>query len=355
MRLALYNPLMTRAQRFLAWLSLASSLLAACAQQPLSTPTPAPTPDRAALQARILDLQGAIGAHDPVIIKADGVYYRFATGPGIPMGCSSDLIKWRECGRVFSRLPISAYKAVPGVGDLWAPDISLVNGTYRLYYSASSFGSNKSAIVLATNVTLDATRKDYKWVDQGVVVDSRPGYSYNAIDPNYVAALDGTAWLAFGSFWSGIKLLQLDPATGKALPNAQLMSLARRAEAPGAIEAAFITHRDGYYYLFVSFDQCCKGVNSTYNMRVGRSKTVTGPYLDRAGKDMLNGGGTLILSGNDAFRGPGHNAILIDDGRYLLAYHAYDIKSNGVPLLHIEELLWDEGWPQAPSALLADR
>ena len=303
------------------------------------------------LKSKILTLKGAIGAHDPVIIKADGQYYRYITGPGIPISCSPDLITWRDCGRVFSQLPIEAYKSVPEVAELWAPDISFRNGKFYLYYSASSFGSNKSAIALATNTTLDPLSKNYKWVDEGVVIASRPGNNYNTIDPNLVQAADGTLWLAFGSFWSGIKLIQLDPKTGKVLADAPLQALAQRSP-PGAIEGAFIVQRGEFYYLFVSFDQCCKGMNSTYNIRVGRAKDITGPYADRAGKAMLEGGGTLVLDGKTAWRGPGHNAVLVEDDAYWLVYHAYDVKSNGTPLLHIEQLVWtDDGWPQAPSEL----
>jgi len=329
--------------------------LVACAPAARQTALQAATPTQsvADLQSKILTLKGAIGAHDPVIIKAGGQYYRYATGPGIPIGCSPDLITWRDCGRVFSQLPIEAYKSVPEVGDLWAPDIAFLNGRYVLYYSASSFGSNKSAIALATNTTLDPLSKDYKWVDEGVVIASRPGNNYNTIDPNLVQVADGTLWLAFGSFWSGIKLIQMDSKTGKTLADAPLQALAQRGP-PGAVEAAFITQRGGYYYLFVSFDQCCQGVNSTYNMRVGRAKTVTGPYTDRAGKAMLDGGGTLVLEGKTNWRGPGHNAVLVEDDVYWLVYHAYDVKSNGTPLLHIEQLVWTEdGWPQAPSELVA--
>ena len=144
-------------------------------------------------------------------------------------------------------------------------------------------------------------------------------------------------------------MIELDAKSGKPITNYQLLSLAQR-DGSTAIEAPFITYKDGYYYLFVSFDQCCKGVDSTYNMRVGRAKTIAGPYADRAGVPMLKGGGTLLLQGKKDWRGPGHNAILVEGETYWLVYHAYDVKSNGVPLLHIEALRWDEaGWPIAPS------
>ncbi len=157
-------------------------------------------------------------------------------------------------------------------------------------------------------------------------------------------------WLAFGSYWSGIKLRKIDPATGGlSSEDETLYALAGRPRGPGlpgAVEAPFIIKRDGYYYLFVSFDACCRGVESTYNIRVGRSKELTGPYLDRDGTSMLAGGGTLVLAGSERWRGPGHNAILQEDGVERLVYHAYDAESGGVSKLRIETLLWDEeGWP----------
>ena len=322
------------------------SLCVACAGAARTSPPAVKT-----APPKILALKGAIGAHDPVIIKAEGKYYRFITGPGIPIGCSPDLISWTECGRVFNQLPVSVYKSVPKVQELWAPDIAFFNGKFHLYYAASSIGSNHSAIALATNTTLDSLNKNYKWVDEGIVIESRENNTYNAIDPNFVLDQEGKAWLTFGSFWTGIKLIELDATSGKPIPDYKLHALAQRNST--AIEAPFIVYKDGYYYLFVSFDQCCKGVDSTYNIRVGRSKTITGPYADHEGKAMLDGGGTLLLEGKKEWRGPGHNALLIEGDKYWLVYHAYDVKSNGVPLLHIEELSWEDmGWPHAPSESL---
>ena len=194
---------MTRMIQRIWHCALLGILLAACAATPRTMPTQSDPPKTPMPPTNILALKGAIGAHDPVIIKAEGKYYRFATGPGIPIGCSPDLVSWTECGRVFNQLPVSVYKSVPKVQDLWAPDIAFFNGKYHLYYSASSFGSNHSAIALATNTTLDSLSKEYKWVDEGVVIESRANNTYNTIDPNFVLDQDGKAWLSFGSFWTG--------------------------------------------------------------------------------------------------------------------------------------------------------
>ncbi len=305
------------------------------------------------LAALIPALQGAItDIHDPVMIKAGDKFYIFSTGASIPIHCSDDILTWKLCGRVFDLIdPAWLRTAVPGVADLWAPDISFFAGKYHLYYAASTFGSNRSSIGLATNVTLDMSSPDYQWVDEGEVLSSKRTDNYNAIDPNLAVDKDGQTWLAFGSFWSGIKLRKIDPATSKpANDDPMLYSLATRSGVD-AIEGAFIIHRGDYYYLFVSFDFCCKGVNSTYKIMVGRSAKITGPYVDRDGMPMLEGGGTLIYSGSARWRGPGHNGIYVDNDTFWLLYHSYDADHSGIPTLRIEKLQWDtQDWPWSPSA-----
>lgn len=302
-----------------------------------------------------LDVQGFIQRiHDPVLAKEGERYYLFSTGSRLIMICSADMIEWTWCGRVFDQNPDWLTAAVPGLetGDLWAPDISYFNGKWQLYYAGSTFGSNRSAIGLATNVTLDPESPDYAWEDEGLVIASQPTNNWNAIDPNFILDEDGQPWLAFGSYWSGIKLRKLDPATGKpANDDTTLYSLAQRVGGSTAIEAPFLLHRGDYYYLFVSFDACCQGAESTYHVRVGRSSTITGPYVDQAGVPMLEGGGTLILSAYDRWRGPGHNGIYHDEaGTDWLVYHAYDAKEVGIPKLRIEAIEWDAaGWPQLSS------
>jgi arabinan endo-1,5-alpha-L-arabinosidase len=299
-----------------------------------------------------LELGGAIRqARDPVIAEHDGRYYLYTTGTGIPIRCSEDLHAWRGCGLVFFGLPAWAKERVPGATAIWAPDISHFGGRYHLYYSVSTFGSNVSAIGLATNATLDMDHPDYRWVDEGLVIASQASDDWNAIDPNIVLTPDGSVYLAFGSFWSGIKLRAVDGATGMlAADDDTQHSLAWRPEPPHAIEAPFIVHRDEHYYLFVSFDQCCRGVDSTYNVRVGRSREVTGPYLDRDGIPMLEGGGTLLVAPTPRWPGSGHNAVFSHERGDLLVYHGYDAQFGGSATLRIELLAWDaDGWPRATS------
>src|SRR5690606_1413925 len=293
----------------------------------------------------LVPVSGDIDVHDPVVIEADGVYYMFHTGFGISVKTSTDLREWEDAGVVFSSNPSWIAEKVAGVTNLWAPDISYFGGKYHLYYSASTFGSNRSCIGHATRTALDGGQ----WTDHGPVICSNetPGTDdWNAIDPNLIFDEDGNAFLAFGSFWSGIKMIELDASGARA--NGVLHSLAERSVNGRAIEAPFIVRRCSYYYLFVSFDYCCRGSNSTYRIMVGRSEDVRGPYVDHNGVPLTQGGGTLVLEGNARWRGPGHNAVLFVGQDAYNVYHAYDSQRGGRATLRIAELAWDEsGWPKS--------
>lgn len=293
-----------------------------------------------------LELSGSIQrSHDPTMIAENGKYYVFGTGPGLPIRCSDDMLEWRLCSAVFFGLPSWIREEVPAVVDLWAPDISFYNGRYQIYYSASSFGDNQSAIGLASNLTLDPKSPDYAWKDEGLVIKSEHSDNWNAIDASFVLDAEGQAWLVFGSYWSGIKMIRLDSQTGKqAASDSKLYDLASRPS-PGAVEAAYIIHRGDYYYLFVSFDSCCRGVDSSYHIRVGRSEHVTGPYLDKEGKALLQAGGSLVKAADERYKGPGHNGIFSENGQDYLVYHAYDAQDHGISKLRIERLYWLDGWP----------
>jgi arabinan endo-1,5-alpha-L-arabinosidase len=292
-------------------------------------------------------------AHDPAIIKQEDWYYLFTTGPGITIQRSRDLLSWAVIGSVFRTPPDWTYKEVPRFdGTVWAPDISLVNGRYFLYYAVSSFGSNQSWIGLATNVTLDPKSTIYHWVDNGKVIGSLPWKDdWNAIDPNLAWDDSGHYYLVFGSFWDGIKMAAIDPDTGKLLKDPpDLISLARRlpSVADDPIEAPFVFRHGGLYYLFVSFDFCCRGIRSDYKIAVGRSASLTGPYLDRDGKPMTEGGGTIVLQSYDDVHGPGHNAALQDGTHDWLVHHMYDGTRGGMAVLQVRSIAWSaDGWPVA--------
>ena len=288
----------------------------------------------------MLDLSGAIApVHDPTVIAADGFYYLFGTGVGIRVHTSIDLANWSLGGQVFATKPAWITTTDPGnPNNLWAPDISFFGGVYHLYYSASRFGVNSSCIGHATTADLAAPA----WVDHGAVICSTTTDNWNAIDPVLVLDADGAPWLAFGSFWSGLKLIALDEAGAR--KDNQLYALATRANT--AVEAPYIIRRGGYYYLFESVDSCCQGAASTYKQLVGRATDVRGPYVDRDGQALLAGGGTLLLEGGERWRGPGHNAILRTATRDYNVFHAYDAEAGGIPTLRIAELRWDDdGWP----------
>jgi arabinan endo-1,5-alpha-L-arabinosidase len=206
-----------------------------------------------------------------------------------------------------------------------------------MYYSASSFGSNRSAIFLATSPSGNSGT----WTHRGLIIESRTSDNWNAIDGNLIVDDQGRWWLNFGSFWSGIKMIELNPSTGMRL-NSTFLSIAGRGG--GAIEAPFIFKRGSYYYQYVSFDRCCQGASSTYRVMVGRSTSVTGPYHDRNGVNMNSGGGTEILASHGRIHGPGHQAVLADTDGDFLVYHYY--ADNGVSLLGINRLVYDSaGWP----------
>ena len=319
-----------------------------------------------AQNAHVYTLSGDIaGTHDPSIIKEGKTWYVFATGkaPGggqFAVRCSSDLQHWKLCGHVFNDVPSWIHERSPGTRDLWAPDISYVNHEYRLYYAYSLFGKNTSGIALATNKTLDQASPKFKWVDRGMVLESKTEDNFNAIDPNFIHDRKAGDWLVFGSFWDGIKMRRLNDAGMLSAADTRIYSLARRAEPPQtepppaglpanwqAIEAPFIVHHDGYFYLFTSWDLCCRGLKSTYKTMVGRSKSITGPYVDATGKDLADGGGTTLLLANSRWLGPGGESVYLNShGPALIVFHAYDSKT-GKPSMQISTIDWAGGWPHA--------
>lgn len=299
----------------------------------------------AAAQLRALGSRD-IRAHDPsTLIECDGEYWIFHTGRGIPSWRSRDLVTWREGPRVFEQPPAWVAEAVPENrhASFWAPDLIRVGGRYLLYYSVSSFGKKTSAIALATNPTLDPASPAYRWVDEGIVVRSGPATNFNAIDPALFRDRDGRLWMSFGSYWSGLKLVELDPATGRQVaPETTPHALAHAR----SIEAVFIHRHGEHYYLFLNHGWCCRGVNSTYHIRVGRSPALTGPYVDRDGRPLLEGGGTLLLGSEGPFIGPGHAGIVSVGGKEWFGCHFYDATQQGRATYALRPLTWDAGgWP----------
>lgn len=324
--------------------------------------------------------------HDPVMTQEDGTYYLFGTGEGIPVWSSTDLESWEREPAIFESAPDWTEKVVPDFDNvMWAPDVYSRDGRHYVYYSVSQFGRNSSAIGVVTNETLDPDSPDYEWVDHGIVVRSVQGRDmWNAIDANLAVDEEGTPWLTFGSHWLGIKIVEmednlLETARGAewhtlatrhrywklhprdagdaanpelnydSLYTEEIVELNRDSES-GAVEAPFIFKRGDYYYLFISWDRCCRGVESTYKIVVGRSKNITGPYMDKEGQPLVRGGGSLVVHGLDdseRWAALGHQAAYTFNGTDYLIFHAYDIEDDGQSKLMVKEIQWEDGWPVA--------
>jgi arabinan endo-1,5-alpha-L-arabinosidase len=293
---------------------------------------------------------------DPSIALENGVYYVFSTdaglpGPGsLPILCSSNRVTWGQCGVVFQQIPAWVHQQVPLATGLWAPDISFFNGLYHVYYAASSFASNTSAIGLATNTTLDPSDPNYLWVDQGEVLSSSSSDNFNAIDPTILVDSDGSIWMTYGSFWTGIKQREIDAATGMLGSDSTVYSLAMRPDVQyDPIEGSSLVLKGSYYYLFASFGSCCNSnpYLTTYQIMVGRATSPHGPFADMNGTAMLEGGGTLLLEGNGVtWNAPGGETVRIDPvNGDLITFHAIHLP-DGAAYLFVNSLTWPNDWPQ---------
>lgn len=293
-------------------------------------------------------LDGQPGMHDPsTVVFFDGNYYSYGTGAGLPLSVSADGWTWRRHGQLSAAIPGGApgpAVLARGGNNTWAPDVIRVGDRFYVYYSAPAT-QPRSAIGLLIGKTLDPESPHYRWEDAGPVVWSDGIEDNNAIDPGvFLDPTDGRMWLTYGSYFGYIRLVELDPKTGlRKQPSGKPHDIAINSE------ASVIIHRDGWYYLLVTHGSCCAGTNSSYNIRVGRSRKVTGPYLDNMGIDMLQGGGKLFAGSSGRFIGPGHFGLLdLAQGvqKFSLHYEA-DLDRGGISVLDIRPLLWRDGWPVA--------
>lgn len=297
--------------------------------------------------------------HDPSLYQQDGTSYLFTTDPTpaiaghfLAIRCSADKIVWKLCGQVFSAIPPWVLTAIPGLTNLWAPDISFFGGLYHLYYSGSRLGSQTSVIGLATNTTLDPADPTYHWLDRGQVIASGTGDDFNAIDPNILVDAGGRVWLTYGSFWSGIKQREIAPSTGLFLSSNPIrFALAARPEiSDDAVEGASLLRHGTFYYLFLSIDHCCNSVTARddYKQIVGRSTSPNGPFTDASGTPLTEGGGNLLLAGNSDWFAPGGGSAYLDPdtGQTILVFHAIDMHDPYVsPALWLKTLTWSNDWP----------
>ncbi|WP_084051478.1 arabinan endo-1,5-alpha-L-arabinosidase [Deinococcus hopiensis] len=293
-----------------------------------------------------LALTGDLSAHDPTLFKAGNIYYVFSTGLIQTEDDPGGILMHRSTGGITGPWePIGAVAVPQWANDnyktphLWAPQVVKNGDTYHLYYAVSEFGKNHSAIGLAVSTN---PGDPASWHDQGPILKSEPGDDHNAIDP-MVFQDGGQWWITWGSFWSGLKLQKL---RNMRIPTGLVTTLGSR---PGVmynpIEAPAILKRGNYYYLFMSWDSCCQGANSTYKIAVGRSKTPSGPYLDANGERLDEGGGTVLLTGRGNLHAAGGQDVFHEGESDYLIYHSYDAQQNYAPVMSIERLGWVNDWP----------
>ncbi len=283
-----------------------------------------------ALAAFGLGVDGQVNIHDPsTIALCDGKFYTYGTG-GTTL-VSDDGWTWRR-GETPPRRGM-------------APDIIHIGDRYYMYIAANIGAQPKAAINMIWSKSLDPKSPDYKWEEGGVVASSDGVEDCNAIDPGaFLDPNDGRLWLVYGSYFGYIRLVELDPKTGKRLnPNDQPRNLAINCEAP------IMIYKDGWYYLLATHGSCCRGAESGYNIRMGRSKKVTGPFLDHTGVDMIQGGGKLFVGSGGRVIGAGHFGLLdLGDGVQKFSMHwEADLDRGGASVLDIRPLLWNDGWPVA--------
>ncbi len=308
-------------------------------------------------QDTINPLKGDIRVHDPVMIKQGNTYYVFHTGSGISIKISKDKIHWKNAGNVFpsGQLPAWHKNDIPEQdGSLWAPDIHYYKGVYYLYYSVSAWMNFNSSIGLATNTTLDTLDPKYQWKDEGMVISYKNGGAgVNVIDPNFFMDTNGKAYLFYGSYQKGLRMIELDPVTGKCI--AEPPQLTTITTSLG--EGVFVIKGEKYYYIFASRGICCKGMQSTYQIVMGRSKNVHGPYLNKGGESWIDNGYSLFLAGDSDEPGRGHNGFFTEGDTTFIIYHAYTRSANGASLLNIKPLYIDKDeWPSiAPAGKLFKR
>lgn len=300
---------------------------------------------------------GKMVVHDPVIAFEDGTYFMYSTGMGITVSSSADGMKtWHFEESLFDTIPSWAKEKIPNFrGHMWAPDIIRHNGRWHIFYVCSIGGKNTSLIGHISGKTLNPRSSEYGWEDHGIIVQSIPGRDmWNAIDPNIIFDDEGTPWMTFGSWWEGIKLVRMSNDLMSFAEPQEWHTISRRPRSFGyddddagdaPVEAPFIIRHGDFYYLFVSFDYCCRGVDSTYKVVVGRSEKITGPYLDKDGQRMDRGAGSIVVQGNDQWAGIGHNAAYTFEGKDIFVSHAYS-RQDGQSYLFLKDLKWDQGgWP----------
>lgn len=273
---------------------------------------------------------------DPTIIKAGNTFFLYATEDtrNLPILKSENLINWSFVGTAFTD---STRPSFEPKGGIWAPDINLIKNKYVMYYSMSVWGGEWTCgIGVAT-----ADKPEGPFIDHGKLFRSNEIDVQNSIDPFYIED-NGRKYLAWGSF-RGIYIIELSE-DGLSIKEAAT----KKQIAGTAFEGTYIHKQNNYYYFFGSIGTCCEGAKSTYQLVVGRSKSLFGPYVDKNGKDMIENGYSVVISGNERFVGNGHCSEIVKDkvGNDWIFYHGVDLKNPKGRVLLMDQVLWDsEGWP----------
>lgn len=287
-----------------------------------------------AMLAAVNSAEAQIGnpyIHDPsTIMECEGKFYTFGTGGGGLI--SPDGYTW-DSGAVR-----------PGGGA--APDAIKIGDRYLIAYGATGGGlggGHAGIIYTMWNKTLDPKSPDFKYSEPNLVAQSEYDEDCDAIDPSLLMGPDGRLWMSYGTYFGFIRLVELDPATGKRVEGNKAIDIAIDCEASALI------YRNGWYYLLGTHGTCCDGVNSTYNIVVGRSRNVTGPYIDNVGRDMLKGGGKMVLAAGGRLIGAGHfGRYIVEEGVEKMSCHfEADMDRSGRSVLNVRPLVWKNDWPVA--------
>ena len=292
--------------------------------------------------------------HDPSMVRFEDGYAFMSTNNNLQLWTSEDAYTWRDHKSTVSKIPQWAYTYAPTTEGIWAPDVYYMNGEYRVYYCVSVFGKRTSAIGYQSTKSIMPGTTGYGWTDHGHVFHTVASDKYNAIDADVVRDTEGNYWMAFGSFGLGIQLIKLDAKTGyQASDDKTVYNIARRTSkaSGGAEEGPSLIEHGGKYFLFTAWDKCCQQgptiEQTTYKTAYGRADKVTGPYKDRAGYDMANGGGTILMERYGRYVGPGGGEAFQDLNRVRFVHHYYDLNGDKYNHIHIRDVVFtDDNWAE---------
>ncbi|MCQ2062355.1 MAG: family 43 glycosylhydrolase [Fibrobacter sp.] len=292
------------------------------------------------------------GSHDPAIVRYEDGYALMTTNNHLLMQGSEDALNWTNYKQAMPTFPSWLKNVANGMEDIWAPDLFNFGGDYRIYYCGSVFGKRSSGIGYMSSKSVNPNSPDYGWTDKGEVIHTVATDKYNAIDADVMRDVDGNYWMAFGSFGLGIQVIKIDGTSGKRVGN-DMYNVARRTTkaSNGAVEGPSFIEHGGKYFLFTAWDVCCQQgpdiENSTYKTAMGRADKPQGPYYDRAGKDLAENGGTILLERYGRYYGPGGGDVFQDLNRVRFVHHYYDNGGDKYAHIHVRDVVFtDDNWAE---------